>query len=165
MVDITEISAVVAAAGVLVGVLYYIVDMRHQARVRDIELILQLYAFFDDRQFQDDFEKVFNSEFKDYDDFVEKYGPLFGRKNREMQAALTTVLNHFDLLGTLLKRKLASVSLLRDSGAGEALPLWEKIGPLMKGYRKDKNHPNAWKDFEYLYNELKKRQQQASKTA
>jgi hypothetical protein len=30
MVDITEVFAIVAAAGVLVGVVYYIVDMRHQ---------------------------------------------------------------------------------------------------------------------------------------
>ena len=29
MVDLTEISAIVAAAGVLVGVVYYMLDLRH----------------------------------------------------------------------------------------------------------------------------------------
>jgi hypothetical protein len=38
MVDITEISAVVAAAGVLVGVAYYILDMKHQRQVRQTDL-------------------------------------------------------------------------------------------------------------------------------
>jgi hypothetical protein len=34
MVDITEISAIVAAAGVLVGVVYYVLDIRHQRQAR-----------------------------------------------------------------------------------------------------------------------------------
>jgi len=34
MVDITEISAVVAAAGVLVGVVYYLLDVHNQSIIR-----------------------------------------------------------------------------------------------------------------------------------
>jgi len=41
MVDITEISAMVAAAGVLVGVAYYIQDMRSQSRIRQTDLTLR----------------------------------------------------------------------------------------------------------------------------
>jgi len=44
VVDITEISAVVAAAGVLVGVAYYILDMRNQTRMRKTELLTRLYS-------------------------------------------------------------------------------------------------------------------------
>jgi len=33
MVDITKISAMVAATGVLVGVVWYILDMRNQTRL------------------------------------------------------------------------------------------------------------------------------------
>jgi xanthosine utilization system XapX-like protein len=43
MVDITEISAVVAAAGVLVGVVYYMLDLRHQARISARAFLLSLY--------------------------------------------------------------------------------------------------------------------------
>jgi len=38
MVDITEISAVVAAAGIVVGVVYYILDLRHNTRAREMEI-------------------------------------------------------------------------------------------------------------------------------
>jgi len=44
MVDVTEISAIVAAAGVLVGVAYYILDMRHQNKIRRTDLDLRLYS-------------------------------------------------------------------------------------------------------------------------
>jgi hypothetical protein len=43
MVDITEISAIVAAAGVLVGVVYYILDMKNQSRLRQTDLVLRLF--------------------------------------------------------------------------------------------------------------------------
>jgi hypothetical protein len=155
--DVTSISAIVAAAGVLIGVVYYILDMRHQTRVRDTELIMNLYSFFDDRQFQSDVEMVMNCEFKDYDDFVRRYGPLFGRKNRELQAAITTFLNHFDLLGTLLRRKLADTDLLAEMVGGGTF--WEKVRPLMEGYRKQINEPTFFADFEYYYNQMKKRRQ------
>jgi hypothetical protein len=157
MVDITEISAMVAAAGVLVGVVYYILDIRHQTRIRETELIMNLYSFFDDRQFQSDVEMVMNCEFNDYDDFVKRYGPLFGRKNRELQAAITTFLNHFDLLGTLLKRKLADIDLLAEMCGGGSF--WEKVRPLVEGYRKKINDPKFFADFEYYSNEMKKREQ------
>jgi hypothetical protein len=40
VVDITEISAVVAAAGVFIGVIYYILDMRNQKQLRETDLIM-----------------------------------------------------------------------------------------------------------------------------
>jgi hypothetical protein len=43
MVDITEISAMIAAAGVLVGVVYYILDMRNQTRMSQTDLTMRLY--------------------------------------------------------------------------------------------------------------------------
>ena len=53
MVDVTEISAIVAAAGVLIGVVYYVLDMRHQMQVRQTELILGLYKEFGSIEFQE----------------------------------------------------------------------------------------------------------------
>ena len=52
MLDITQISAVVAAAGVLIGVIYYILDMRHQRQVRQTDLIMRLYSTFSSGNFK-----------------------------------------------------------------------------------------------------------------
>ena len=42
MVDITEISAIVAAAGVFVGVIYYILEIRHQTEIRETDLAIRM---------------------------------------------------------------------------------------------------------------------------
>ena len=43
MVDIVEVSAVVAATGVLVGLVYYLLDIRNQAMIRKTDLFMKVY--------------------------------------------------------------------------------------------------------------------------
>jgi len=71
LVDLTEISAMVAAAGVLVGVVWYILDMRNQTRTRHMELVMRLYATFSSDEFQDAWANIVNrpNESQDYDNF------------------------------------------------------------------------------------------------
>ncbi len=44
MVDLTEISAFVAALGVLIGVVYYVLEMRHREKMRKTDLVIRLYS-------------------------------------------------------------------------------------------------------------------------
>jgi hypothetical protein len=41
-----------------------------------------------------------------------------------------------------------------------AIKNWETIKPLVYGWRKEYGIPESYKWFEYLYNELKKRERQ-----
>jgi hypothetical protein len=73
MVDIYEISAVVAAIGVLIGVVYYILDMRNQAKNRQTDLVMKLYSELGSKEYVEAMPKFFLLEFKDYNDFRNKY--------------------------------------------------------------------------------------------
>jgi len=75
MVDITEISAIVAAAGVLVGVVYYILEMRHQNKVRQTDLVMRLYSTLGSKEFWEALTKFMMIEFEDYNDYRKKYVP------------------------------------------------------------------------------------------
>jgi hypothetical protein len=74
VVDITEISAMVAAAGVLVGVVYYILDMRNQSRMRKTELLTKLYSTMVDKDWLEAWQKVQSREALNYGNYLEKYG-------------------------------------------------------------------------------------------
>lgn len=74
MVDITEISAVVAAAGVLVGVAYYILDMRNQGKMRQMDFIMRLPSIYLSKEIIQTFATIKNTEFKNFDEFEEKCG-------------------------------------------------------------------------------------------
>lgn len=96
-------------------------------------------------------------EIKDYDDFVKKYGPILS--DSPAQIALTTVGNFFNEVGILLHRRLMDIGLATDLFTYGAAMIWEKMKPLVEGIRKELNQPEAAKWFEYLYNEMKKREQ------
>ena len=149
MVDITEISAMVAAAGVLVGVVYYILDMRNQTRLRQTDLVMRLYAVFATGEFQKEmYTFMTDTEIKDYSTFKKKY-----------TVNLSPTGLFFEEVGVLLSRKLADIGLISNLFGPVAMVYWEKSKPIVEDARKQLNAPGFGGGFEYLYNEMKKRQQ------
>ena len=156
MVDITEISAVIAAAGVLIGVFYYVLQMRHQEKMRKTDLVVRLYSTWVSKEFSEATLKTWNLDFKGYDDFVKKYGPWFS--DTEVYAALRMVDNFFELLSILLSSDLVDINMVGNTFGIPIETTWKKIKPLVEGGRKIYG-PYLYHNFEYLYNEMKKREQ------
>jgi hypothetical protein len=146
MVDITEISAMVAAAGVLVGVAYYILDMRNQSKMRQMDFIMRVPSSFVSKEVFGTLATVMKTEFKNYDDFEEKCG---------IQAR--QVGGFCEDLGLLVKRKVVDISIVAERYGVNAY--YEKLRPWIEESRKRANEPRLYEWFEYLYNELKKREQ------
>jgi hypothetical protein len=166
MLDITEISAMVAAAGVMIGVVYYLLDIRHQARTRQTDLVIRLYSAFIGKEFLDASMKFLALDFKDYEDYVNKCGPIFHMSkygvtvndNPELRGLLY-IDNFFQQVGVLLHRGLIDAGLVREVFTYRVEMLWKKTEPIILGMRKEFNQPEMGKWFEYLYNEMKKREQ------
>jgi len=153
MLDVTEISAMVAAAGVMVGVVYYILDMRNQARTRQTDLVMRLYSTYGSKDFQEAWATVRELEFKDYDDFIKKYG---------WSAAMSEVGLFFEGVGVLLHKKLVDISMIDDLFTGPVKMTWEKMKPMIEGHRRQREYPQFYEWLEYLYNEMKKREERGA---
>ena len=147
MVDVYQVSAVLAAVGVLVGVVYYILDMRNQTRIRQIDLVLRLSSTLDSKEFAEAFTKIVSSNAKTADELRKECFP----------AELIMIGNFYERTGALLKRRLADPSLIADILA--VSEIWEKIRPWVMDVRQKTNDPYLFESFEYLYNEMKKREQ------
>jgi len=153
VVDIPTVSIVIASAGILVAAIYYVLQIRHQTKLRQTDLVMRLYSTFDSLEFLEAWHKIFwMPELKDYDDFVKK---LEGKRHK---AAF--VILFYEEVGILLRRKLVDISLVDDLFSDSVKQIWEKVKiPLME-VRKRGISPRAYENFEYLYNEMKKREQQ-----
>ena len=162
MVDIQTISIAIASAGVFAAAIYYILQLRHQSRMRQTDLVVRLYSAFSGKELQEAyFETAYGFEFADYDDFMKKY-----RMPSKPILPLWQVCKFFDGVGVILRRKLVDIGLVDELFHTEATVIWKKVKPLIEGRRKELNQPTVYQSFEYLYNEMKKREQQlASKTA
>jgi hypothetical protein len=149
MVDVTEISAVVAAAGVLVGVILTYAELRHQTKVRQIDLLVRLFSMTMTKDFAEAWEKVMGErETLDYRAYWKKYGFV----------EVDELFWFFEQLGRLLQKGLIDIDLL-PIPFGQVKLFWEKLEPIKEGARDYFNEPKLAQGLEYLYNEMKKREQ------
>jgi hypothetical protein len=156
MVDILllqTVSIAIASAGVFVAAIYYILQIRHQNKMRQTDLIARLFSNMISKDWLEAWEEVRDSEITDYGDYKKKHG--FVNANQ--------VYLFYDQLGRLLQKGLIDIDSL-PLETGQINQAWEKLKPILEGSRKRFNEPKLGSGFEHLYNEVKKREQQASKT-
>ena len=144
------VSIAIASAGVFVAAVYYILQIRHQTKIRQTDLVIRLYSTYGSKEFHEAWATVRELEFKDYDDFMKKYG---------WSAAMSEVGLFFEGVGVLLHKKLVDISMLDDLFTGPVKMTWEKMKPMIEGHREQRKYPQFYEWLEYLYNELKKREQ------
>ena len=160
VVDIQTVSIAIASASVVAGVIYYALQIRHQTKLRKTDLTMRLYTSWVSKEMTEPWLKVWNLEFADYDDFKRKYGTYLSENSEN--AAVLSVLNSFNTMGFLLQKKLVDYEIVRQ------LPIsmtWNKVKPIVEGVRKQSNDASWYKEFEYLYNEVKRREQKLQSKA
>jgi hypothetical protein len=149
LIDIQTISIVIASAGVLAGVIYYILEIRHQTKIRQMDLLMRLFSTFDSNEFQEEYIKFLDLKITDYDEYVKTYG-LKG---------LFKIFPFFEALGIMLNRKMVGLDLVEQMYSQSIQIMWEKTKPIQEGLRKKYRQPKWGEWFEYLYDEVKKRDQ------
>jgi hypothetical protein len=155
MVDITEISAMVVAAGVLVGVAYYILDMRNQSKLRQTDILSRIYSKLTDRDLLEAWQRFSDFDAKDPVALREKHDSVgFFTVDNQM------VLKACDEVGVLLMKKLIDIDLVGLLLRDQIYFAWAKAKPFIEDARETYKMPNLDVGLEYLYNELKKREQQ-----
>ena len=155
MLDISSISAIVAAAGVIVGVGFTVLEMRDLVRTRQTDLVMRLYSTYGSVEFQEARENVMNREFKDLGDYQKKYGTK----------EISEVGVFFEGIGVLLRRRHVDIGLIDDLLGVAIKSTWEKMKLLTEAYRKKHDEPKIFEWFEYLYNEIQRIEQQESRAA
>jgi hypothetical protein len=146
MVDVQTISIAIASASVAAGVLYYALQLRQQTKIRQIDFIMKMGSTFISKELLQSFETLKKTEFENYDNVEEK-----------SYVEARQVASFCENLGVLVKRKLVDISLVADIYAVNET--WEKLKPWIEQTRRRANNPKLYEWFEYLYNEMKKREQ------
>jgi hypothetical protein len=151
MVDIQTVSIMIASAGVFAAAIYYVLQLKHQNKMRQTDLVMRLYSTFDSMEFLEAWRKIYFTQFKDYDDLVKK---LEGKNEIAMK-----VFRFYEQVGVLLRKRLIDTELVDTLFGNNAVITFEKTKGLILKEMRDKVNPRAYENFEYLYNEMKKREQ------
>ena len=137
------------------GVVLTVIELRNLVKQRKSDLLMRLHLAFSTKENSEVVLKYLSTEYKDYDDFVQKYGLPFAEG--PVQTVFLVVGNFFEGIGILLKNRFVDIDLVTELFAVE--PFWLKWKPLVEGTRKQYGGPRMLEWFEYLYDEVKKREQ------
>jgi hypothetical protein len=148
VVDIQTVSIAIASASVTLAAIYYVWQIRNQTKIRQTDLLVRLFSNMISKDWLEAWEKVRDTEVTDYGDYKEKHG--FVEANQ--------VYLFYDQLGRLLRKRLIDIDSL-PLETGQIKQAWERLKPILEGSRKRFNEPKLGSGFEYLYNEVKKREQ------
>jgi hypothetical protein len=136
--DISSISAIIAAAGVLVGVVLAVLQLRDFVRTRHTDLVMRLYTTFGSGELQNAYQKLEYLEFDDYADFSKRYANSIA----EVWAAMSIVGVLFEGIGVLYERKLISIDLVNALFGFPIKQMWEKIWTHREG--REGSEQNTW---------------------
>jgi len=150
MVDYQAVSIVLTGIGLIIALTYYALQIRNQNRTRTAQLLMQVYSRLDTPEKVRALQEVFLWEFKDFDEWREKYW------NPEDYNKLGTLVLFFGGAGTLVKTgdlPIEKVSLLMGS---LVTLMWEKFDPIKEEIREFWDMPSWAHSMEYLYHEVVK---------
>jgi len=160
MIDVQTISIASAAIGILIGVVNWIRKSSTAERLRKTEIETRQIQFCWqalERVHNTEFmrrviEIMYHQDFKDYEEWQEKYGPS---TNPDAYVDYYHVTSTNQGLGYLVQNKVLDLEALskhiRPRGI---IALWEKIEPIVKVQR-ERYNPTAFDSFEYLANEMR----------
>ena len=160
MLDIPSISSIVAVIGVLVGVVFAIIQLRDLVKTRQTDLVMRLYSNFGSMEFQEAWVETLRLEFNDYKDYLRKHGAT---SEKPAYVSVNMVAAFYEGIGILLHRKLIDIGLVDDLFSSDIIITWQKMKPIVEGWRKQFNRPQISEWFEYLNNDMQKREQTLAK--
>ena len=156
MVDLAEIQAayyMVAATGVLVAAVYYILNLRSTIENRKAQLLMEYNKIVSSKEWLIDLHESLNYEWKDYKDFNEKYG----HPNPEGHSRWISIANSMECALMLLRRNLVDEGMLKGYLGNMSIGLfWEKFSPAIKEMRAQYNNPQIFDLIEFYYNKWMK---------
>jgi hypothetical protein len=148
MIELSVIRDLVTIAGVVIALGYYIINIRNQKETRQAQLFMQIYSRWQDDSFVAKHDQFLSYEFKDLDDFLEKYGSEGLNVGR-------VIGRYYEGIGVLVKRGLVDISLVDDLMSGTIIRVWEQMEPIMRDWRIRDNFPQYGEFIEYLYHQVK----------
>jgi hypothetical protein len=151
------VSIAIASAGVLLAAIYYILQLKHQNRTRQMSLLMNLYSTWgsDDMRKAVQGSAALEDEYKDYDTFVKKYG-----FTSQAWVDINKILWFWNGIGFLVHKGFVNMKLVLGLFYAQGvIRTWDKWKPFVEGQRKALGLPESYAQFEYLYNEVKKREQ------
>ena len=151
MIDLAGIQTayyLVAATGVLVAAVFYVLSLKSTIDNRRAQLLMEFNRIISSKEWVTDLHIVLNYEWSDFDEFWSKYG----HSNPVDHSRWISIGNSMSAMLSLLNRSLVDEEMLREYLSSVSMgSFWEKFGPAVKEMRVRMNNPHFFSNIEFYY--------------
>lgn len=144
MVDTATISAVIVAVGVIIGLVFTLLELRHMAEARRMEVIMSVYKGFGTREMIEAINSVGRL----------KQQGMHSPPPQEVLVSAMQVAVSMEGLGVLLDEGLIDIGLLNNLFGPTLDYLWEPLSTIIEGMRKSLGEPFFFVHLEKLHARL-----------
>ena len=170
MVDLAllqSVSYIAGALGVCVAAFYYVMTIRVQQRnvkstleTRQADILQRHVQISASQDFMDSWhDVVFNQNYLTYEEWTKYYGPDV---NPDAYTHYTALIQYHEILGGLLRENLVNIELLeRIWQPLHLVCVWDRVEPVIKGWRERYRDDSIYENLEYLFNTYMERHPKA----
>jgi len=170
LADIQAAYYMVAATGVLVAAVYYVLNIQNNRRnqelvlktqqqtleTRQTQLMMQLLDYIIDKGYRSTAMEMLSDKWSwtDFDDFMKKYGP---ETNLEAWRQFERQFSFWSVNGVLVRDGILSAEMLFSWWGWLPRSMWEKYEPILDEYRRRYELPPKgmfFEDWEDLYYDI-----------
>jgi hypothetical protein len=154
MVSVEQILYIIPILALAASIFYYGMILRNAENAKRREqLFLRIQSA--DLSYSKAWTNVIFKKAPTREEWKKVYDPV---NNPELFAEMIFIQARFQSLGVMLKEKIIEPDLLyKIYTPNSILVTWEHYRPNFLARREETNDPNLWSEFEFLYNETKKR--------
>ena len=151
---------------IMIGIAYYLMILQNQQKTqkmqqetRQISTYIQTIGFRDADYMKAYGDITYFQKYDDYEDWKKKYHPTgeeWKDEYKDSWANFFAVGNSFQSAGLLIAQGIISPELVYEQEGELIMSMWERMGPIIIGTRKDSQQSTFFSYYEYLYEEMKK---------
>ena len=151
LLTLQTISVIIAAASVVIYIVNLFLASRREERNKRITLSNNILQSLLSEEGAKRFAELLNTNWIDFNDYQKKYDSTV---NVDHFAKRYSLIVNLDLLGYLLRNKLVEPEIIYNSGGFISAWMWVKFKSVIEEYRKIAYGHDAFREFEYLANEM-----------
>ena len=167
MVSLEFVGLIFTGLSISISIIYYASILSNANKTQRLQLekreLDQFMTLYQRQGTQENWERytdvAYNIECKDFDDFIENYGP---KTNPKVYSRICSLWYSYVIVGDLIYNGTFSLEQVYLLFADMPIRVWDKWEPIIVKLREHVNSPDAYLSFEYLVSELKKHKKSES---
>ena len=147
MLSISDDAAIISAIGVILGVVFVVIQLRHMEMHRNLDISMKLFEWAESDRLRKAFRWIENEfQFQDYDKY--KAQEATDSEASEYPHEATAF---FEQIGFLVEKRFVDLDIIDDRLGSHIVSNWKTLEPWIMAVRQEKENNEFGRHFQRLY--------------